>query len=413
MSRCHRACFFALTVLLLIPVARATDSPQFRGPDRDGVYPAAGLLKSWPEGGPKKLWSAAGIGEGFASVSVADGRIYATGEKSGTGYVSAHDLEGKPLWSRSYGEIHNGGGYPGTRTTPTFDGGRLYLLSSKGKAAAFDAASGEKVWEMDLAAAYDARNIRWGITESPLVLGDKVIFTPGGSDATMVALAKKTGDKVWLAAGVGDKSGYCSPRLLEHGELRQIVTLTAGHLIGVDADSGDLMWKREYPASYGIHAGSPLFEGRTIFVSDGYDQGTKAFELAADGKSVTSKWETRELDVHHGGIVLADGRLYGAASNGTWYALDAATGEVRASIRRLGKGSVVMADGRLYGYTEAGKVFLVDPDPAHFEVVGELRITEGEGQHWAHPVIAGGVLYVRHGDVLMAFDVAGDGSGEG
>lgn len=402
-----RASSVLLGLALVAASAAAADSPQFRGPNRDGIYPAEGLLQVWPEGGPKMLWSASGLGEGFASVAVAGGRLYTTGIRDGQGSVHAFDAAGKALWTHGYGPVAGGGGYPGSRTTPTVYEGALYLLSSAGRAMALDAATGEARWQVDLAGDYGARQIQWGITESPLVVDGKVIFTPGGRKATMVALDAKSGKAVWASAATGDASAYCSPRLLEAGALRQIVTFTEKHLIGVDPADGTVLWQHAYPSRYDIHAVSPLFQGRSIYVTDGYGQGGKMFELAADGKSVALKWQDDHLDVHHGGAVWVDGLVYGAASGGTWYALDAAAGTVKAEISRAGKGSVVYADGHLYGYTERGEVLLVDPDPASFRVVSSFKVTAGDGQHWAHPVIAGRVLYVRHGDVLMAFDVAG------
>ncbi len=391
-----------VTALVLTTSLASAESPQFRGPDRSGIYPASGLLQSWPEGGPELLWSASGLGEGYASVSIADGRLYTTGAEGGKGSVAAYDLDGRQLWKTEYGTVHNGQGYPGTRTTPTYDDGMLYILSSNGLAVALDAATGEIAWQKDLA----IRNITWGITESPLVVDDKVVFTPGGAVGTMVAFDKKSGDEIWVVTDPNEPSGYCSPVLFGDGERRQIITLTKGHMFGVDPETGRTLWKHRYPARYGIHAVSPVFDGDSFYVSDGYGQGGKMFQLAADGEGVTVRWEEPSLDVHHGGAVLVDGRIYGAASNGTWSVLDAASGEVLASERRLGKGSLVYADGRVYGYVEGGEVLLVDPDPADFEVVGRLKVDQGRGQHWAHPVISDGVLYVRHGDALMAYDVS-------
>lgn len=400
--------FTLLAVMAASAVAESTvgesttgESPQFRGPDRSGVFPSKGLLKSWPEGGPKQLWSFSGLGEGYASVAVAGGRVYTTGASGGTGSVFAIDTAGgKLLWRTGYGAVHDGSGYPGSRTTPTVDDGMVYIMSSMGKAAAFDAATGKIGWQKDL----PNRQIRWGITESPLVVDDLAVFTPGGA-ATMVALDKKTGAQKWAMTELSEPSAYCSPRLFDDGRRRQIITLTKGHLIGVDPASGELLWRQRYPGRYDIHAVSPVFAGGSIYVSDGYGQGGKMFDLAGDGRSVSLAWEEDDLDVHHGGAVVVRGVIYGAADNGTWHALDAGSGDTKATIRRLGKGSVIYADGRLYGYTEKGKVVLVDPDPGNFAAVSELKITQGDGQHWAHPVIAGSVLYIRHGDVLMAFDI--------
>ncbi len=398
---CARRVVLGLTLFAVLATATFADSPQFRGPDRDGIFPSKSLLKAWPEGGPKLLWTASGLGEGYASVAVAGGRVYTTGASGGSGSVFAFDVAGKQLWKTAYGEVYNGGGYPGTRTTPTHDDGLVYVMSSMGKAVALNAESGELRWQQEL----PNRNIRWGITESPLVVDDKAIFTPGGSAGTMIALDKKTGARKWALTALSEASAYCSPRLFDDGRRRQIITLTKGHLIGVDPASGELLWRQPYPGRYDIHAVSPIFAGGSIYVSDGYGQGGKMFDLAGDGRGVSLAWEEGDLDVHHGGAVVVRGVIYGAADNGTWHALDAGSGQTKGTIRRLGKGSVVYADGRLYGYTEKGEVLLVDPDPESFAVVSRFKITEGEGQHWAHPVIANGVLYIRHGDVLMAFDV--------
>lgn len=395
---------FALT-LLTAGLGQATDSPQFRGPERDGIHQESGLLQSWPEGGPKLSWTVEGLGEGYSSLAVSGGTLYTTGKVGTEGSVHAFDTSGKKLWSKVYGQEHDGGGYPGTRTTPTVDNGRLYLMSSTAQAVALDAATGNEVWKVDLMKTFGAENLYFGISESPLVIGDKVIFTPGGKNASMVALDAATGKTVWTTTGLSEKSAYCNPRLFDDGKHRQIVTLLEKSMVGIDPENGAVLWHQPYPATYDIHAVSPVFLGDLIYVSDGYDQGGKAFRLAPDGKSVTLAWSEEKLDVNHGGTVLVDGRIYGAASNKTWHVLAAATGKPLATLPRLGKGSVVYADGRLYGYVESGKVFLVNPDPAQFEVVGEFEIKKGEGHHWAHPVIVDGVLYIRHGDALMAYDV--------
>lgn len=406
MSHSFHACSVVLALVLPGAAALAADSPQFRGPDRSGVFPAEGLLRAWPENGPRQLWSVEGLGRGFASVTIVDGRIWTTGMNDAEqGAVVAFDTRGKLLWKQEYGQEHHGQGYPGTRTTPTYDGGLLYLLSSMGQAVALDAGSGEIRWHVDLVATFQGRNIDWGITESPLVVDDKVIYTPGGPTIIMVALDKLTGKTIWTTSGLDDLSAYCSPRLFDHGTHRQIVTMTRRHMIGVDPARGELLWKLPYPGQLNIHAVSPVFAGDSIYVSDGYQQGGQMVTLATDGKSVTQRWRERRLDVEHGGVVLVNGHIFGSATNGTWYALEAASGEIKAELPRVGRAAVIYADGRLYGYQEKGYAVLVDADPANFRLISRFKITAGRGQHWAHPAIADGVLYLRHGDVLMAFDV--------
>ncbi len=408
----HRTTLLALAVSLAAPLAFAADVPRFRGADADGVFAAeTGLLQTWPEGGPKLIWQAEGLGESYASMTIVGGRIYTTGLAEGRGYVFALDQGGKQLWKQDYGAEFDGRGYPGTRNTPTVDGGRLFTVSSLGKAVSLEAETGKIRWQVELLETFGGKNTYFGMAEQPLLVDGKVIYTPGGQDNALVALDPDSGKTLWQSKGLSDNSAYCSPRLYDDGERRQIVTLLAKSMAGVDPADGTVLWRQPLEKQYDIQANSPVFHGDTIYVSHGYDQGGHAFQLAADGASVKELWREADLDVHHGGALVHDGHIYGAASNGTWYALDAATGKAAASIRRLGKGSMVFADGRLYGYTEAGKVVLVNPDPESFEVVSSFEITRGEGNHWSHPVVANGTLYVRHGDVLMAYDVRAASSG--
>lgn len=272
---------------------------------------------------------------------------------------------------------------------------------------ALDAKTGEVRWQADLFARFKGQNAYFGAAESPLVVDGKVIFTPGGADASVVALDPKNGETVWTSRGLGDGPAYCTPRLFDNGKHRQIVTLVAKHLVGLDPATGNVLWRQPSEVKYDIHAVSPELVGDSFYISHGYGQGGKLYTLAADGKSVAEKWTEGKLDVQHGGAIVRDGHIYGAASNGTWYVLKAESGEIAAEIKGLGQGSMAFADGRLYGYTEKGKVVLVDPAPANFKEISSFEITQGSGNHWSHPVVSGGVLYVRHGEVLMAFDVEG------
>ena len=405
--------FTAITAFFTLSLAGAplvaADSPQFRGPARDGIFSATGLVDSWPDGGPKLLWSVSGLGETYASMSVADGKVFTTGKHDESGTLFAFDLAGKRLWSTVYGSEHSGSGYPGSRSTPTYDHGTLFLLSSAGDAVAVDATDGSIRWKVNVLERFSGENIYFGLSESPLIDGNRVVLTPGGKDAAVVALDKKSGETVWTSKGLSEKSAYCSPVIWETGKHRQLVTMTAKHMVGLDPESGSILWKTPMNVDYDIHATSPVFMGDLVYVSHGYDQGGMAFRLAADGRSVTSAWSEEKLDIHHGGAVLVDGHIYGASSKKNWFALDAETGEIRGTIPRLGKGAVVYADGLLYGYVESGDVVLVDPNPAKFRVVSRFKVDAGDGQHWSHPVIAGKVLYIRHGDVLMAYDIANAG----
>lgn len=398
------------TVLIACQFVAGGDSPCFRGPDRDGHYNESGLLKSWPENGPALMWSVDGLGQGYSAVSTSGDKVFVTGKVDNTGWLFAYNLKGELLWKTEYGDETNGSGFPGARTTPSIHKGVAYLISGVGVVSAFSVANGNKIWSVDVAQKFDAKPPYFGTSESVLIDGGNLICTPGGADATLVALNLENGDVVWTSKGLSDRASYCSARIFDNGGRRQVVTLTAKSMVGVDAANGTLKWQTPYPAQYDIHAVPPLFLGSMIYVVDGYKQGGAMFEMAADGTSVTKKWADKELDIHHGGSVLVDGYIYGSSSSGKWGCMDMATGRLVAEHRDLDKGAAVFADGMLYGYDEKGKVGLMTVGPENFKLVSSFEITKGSGQHWAHPVISNGIMFIRHGDVLMAFNVKEEGS---
>jgi outer membrane protein assembly factor BamB len=393
-------------VLVAVSAANAADWSQFRGPSRDGISPETGLMKQWPQEGPKELWSYDGLGTGYSSVSVADGLVYTTGLVDGQGYLFAFDLQGNLKYKVNYGpEWTDAGNYPSARTTPTIDGDRLYLMSGLGRLACHEAKTGKPIWHVDTLEKFKGRNIRWGIAESPLIDGEKVICTPGGQDATMVALNKMTGETIWTTKGLSEASAYCSPILVERGGTRLILTMVEKSIIGVDVDSGKVYWTVPHKVSYDIQAVSPAYKDGLMYVTNGYRHGSHGFALSPDGTSVEKKWSEKSLDVHHGGVVLVDGNIHGASSNGTWSCLDLATGKVKFTDKLVGKGSVIYVDGMLYGYGEKGQVGLIKIKPDGYELVSSFRVTKGSKEHWAHPAISDGRLYIRHGEVLMCFDI--------
>ena len=393
-------------VLVAVSAVNAADWPQFRGPNRDGTSSETGLLKQWPEGGPRELWSYEKLGAGFSSVAVADGRVYVCGMIGGQGHLFAFDLDGNLKYDVAYGpEWTKSGNYPGTRTTPTLDGDRLYIMSGQGRIACYKAATGERLWAVDTPEKFNGKNIRWGIAESVLIDGENAICTPGGKDATVVALNKMTGETIWTSKGLSQLSAYCSPVLIERGPTRLILTLVEKSVVGVDAGTGKVYWTIPHEVSYDIQAVSPACENGIMCVTNGYRRGTHAFALSPDGTSVEKKWSEKSLDVHHGGVVLVGGNLHGASTRGQWICLELATGNVKFSDKLVGKGSVIYVDGMLYAYGEKGQVGLVKINPDGYELAGSFRVRKGSKEHWAHPTISDGRLYLRHGEALMAYDI--------
>ncbi len=403
-----------LSVLLASRTCYADDWPQFRGPNRDGKSAETGLLKKWPKAGPKLLWSVGGLGIGFSSVAITGGFVYTTGMIDGEGFLFAYDLAGNLKWKKSYGPEWRRS-HPGTRTTPTADDGRVYVFSGTGVMSCFNAKTGEKVWHVDTLTKFDGKNIRWGMSGSPLIDGAKVYCTPGGKKGVIVALDKLTGETIWANESLSESSAYCSPIIIKRGPNRFLVNMIQKSIICVAPDTGKLIWREPYETSYDTGIVTPVYEDGRLYVTSVVERqfttGGIILELSADGKNASRKWSDQRLDCHHGGVVLVDGYIYGSNFNtittGDWVCLDWNTGKVMYEAAWNGnKGSIIYADGMLYCYDEnTGDVALVKPSPKRFEIVSSFRVTEGTGKHWAHPALSDGRLYIRHGDALMAYDI--------
>jgi len=414
MNKIERIVVICLCALLGGGVCLADDWPAFRGPNRDGKSAETGLLKEWPQGGPKVLWSAGGLGIGFSSVAVAKGAVYTTGMIDSEGFLFALDLAGNLKWKESYGPEWTGS-YKGTRTTPTIDGDRIYVFSGTGVMECFEAGSGKKIWEVNTLERFEGKNISWGMSGSPLIDGDKVYCTPGGKKGVIVALDKMTGRTIWATAGIGERSAYSSAILIERGGNHLLVNMIQKSVICVNADNGQLVWREPYVTPSDTGGVTPIYRDGCVYVTSAvereFTRGGVMFELSANGTSVAEKWNDQILDCGHGGVVLVDGYLYGSTFDGIpkgdWVCLDWDNGHVMYKAKWNGnKGSIIYADGRLYCYDEnTGDVALVKASPKSFEIVSTFRVTQGDGQHWAHPAISDGRLYIRHGESLLAYDI--------
>ena len=395
--------------------ARADDWPQFRGADRDGRSAEKGLLAQWPEGGPRLLWSVRGVGQGFTHVSVAGGLVYVTGLVGSEGVLRAYTPDGKLKWEAKYGPEWDKA-HPGARSIPTVHEGLVYVTSGVGNAACFDAAGGKRVWFVKLFEEYEAPQVQWGYAESPLVDGENVLFTPCGEKATLVALNRKTGTPAWASPALGQGSSFCSPLLVRHGAGRMIVTLTEKAVVAFSPEQGKVLWQHPYENQRQNHPVTPIYHEGLLYVTSGYGKGAVGLAMADDGRSVRQLWEQPRQDPVHGQAVLVDGYVYAAShqkANGRWSCVDVKTGRMAWEDAGVGKGgSVIFADGMLYCYSEDGVMGLVRPSPEKCQVVSTFKVPEGDGPHWAHPVVANGRLYIRHGEALMCFGVsAGSGAG--
>lgn len=379
---------------------------QWRGPDRDGKYPETGLMKSWPANGPELVWHYDELGEGHTSAVVTNDRVYTAGTLMGTGYIFCFSNDGKLLWKVSYGDEWTVS-WPGTRSTPLFYNGKLYMLSGYGKVFCMDGSTGKTIWSVDLFNSYDGRNNKWGITENLLVGGNTLFCTPGGEKNNVIALDLNAGKLVWSCAGKGEVSAYCSPMLITLPGRKVLVTQTASSILGIDASNGALLWSHPQPNKWSVHANTPCFQDGYLYCMSGYGQGGVLLKLAADGSAKQEVWRNPSPDNKMGGFIVLNGIIYGSSDlKGIWYGVDWNTGKTLFTDETLlGKGNIIYADGLLYCYSDEGEVALIKPGATGIQKISSFRVPFGEAQHWAHPVIAGGRLYIRHGNSLMVYNI--------
>lgn len=399
--------------------------PQWRGPKRDGISTDTGLLKTWPDGGPKLAWKATGLGEGFSSISISHGRIFTMGDRDGEQYVIALSLDdnGKELWATKIGKGGGGDGYPGPRCTPTVDGDHLYAIGIHGALACLEVDSGDIVWQKDLKKDFGGRMMSgWGYSESPLVDGEKLVCTPGAKDAAVVALDKSNGDVIWKASvgDLGEKgrdgAAYSSIVVSHGGGVKQYVQLMGRGLVSFRADDGELLWNYNRIANGTASIPTPIVDGDYVFSSTGYGAGAALVELSsAGGNNVDAKevyfLEARTLQNHHGGMVLVDGYLYGGNGHNQGYpvCVEFKTGKIAWNQGRgagTGSAAIGYADGHLYFRYQNGVVALVEASPAGYKLKGKFQIPDVKNPSWPHPVIVGGKLYLREQDALLCYDVS-------
>ena len=413
------AIIFSLSLFTLLVFSQSIS--QWRGPDRNGIYPESGLLTKWPDDGPSLLWSADGIGKGFSSAVSVGNIVFVTGLKEKSDYLSALDQSGKIIWQVPVGDAWTGS-FPDSRCTPTVDAENVYVLSGSGTLACINKLDGKIKWSFDGVKKFDGAFGDWGICESLLVLDDTLFYTPAGPKTTMVALNKFTGETIWTSESINDKSAYVSPLLIQYGNKKIVVNVLNDHLIGVDAGNGKILWKYNYgmlspdeglkiwPGAPHTNAITPLFSDGFLYITGGYNHVGTMFRLSENASSIDLIWTDTTLDCHHGGVVLVDGNIYGSNwidnSRGNWCSIDWKTGKMNYETNWFTKGSIIFAEGLLYCYEEKnGNVGLVKPDPQKFEVISSFTVPLGKGPHWAHPTIRNGILYIRHGDVIMAYNI--------
>jgi outer membrane protein assembly factor BamB len=386
-------------------VLAAGDWPQWRGSDRKGLSSETGLLQSWPEEGPRKIWSIENLGSGYGSVSVQGDRIFVQGTRGSKSALICLELEsGRTIWSHLLGaslEESRGGG---PRGTPTIDNERVYALSENGDLACVKFQDGSLIWQRNILEDFGGRNPKWLISESPLVDGAKLIVTPGGDEASIVALDKMTGETIWTSEGLSDQAGYSSCIAADIEGIRIIMAFTSQAAVGLRASDGELMWRYRNVANRTANVATPVFQDNKVFYTSAYRTGAALLELEAEGERVSARevYFSRDMQNHHGGVVLVDGFIYGF-SGSVLTCVNFETGKRVWRDRSVGKGSLTYAEGHLYLLGEDNVVGMAEATPAGYVEKGRFSIEDQGRPSWAHPVVSNGRLYIRNQGTLTAY----------
>lgn len=385
--------------------AASEDWPQWRGPNRDGLSAEEGLLTAWPEDGPPLAWKASGLGTGYATVSVADGRIFTQGATNGGESVIALDAtSGRELWRVANGQRFRNDKGDGPRGAPTVDGGRVYALGGNGDLTCLDAATGALVWHVNLLDAFGGKNISWGMSESPLVLEDRLLVNAGAGGASVVALDKNDGSLIWKSES--DEAGYSSAVVATIHGVRQAVFFTGERVLGLSVEDGTLLWHYRRVSNRTANIATPIVRGNHVFVSSDYGTGCALLEIDAtsEGMSAREVYFNKDMKNHHASSVLRVNTLYGFSSS-ILTAMDFLTGEPLWRDRSVGKGSLIYADGHLYAFSENGVMGLVEASREGYRETGRFEVPRSDSPSWTHPVIANGKLYLRDQDKLYCYDI--------
>ena len=415
----YRSLLIAFTILLLFPgcltYSQTTcDWPCFHGPDRVNKSKETGLLKEWPAEGPELLFTISGLGEGYSSVSFGEGLIFTAGKYRDQSYVFAFDMNGKPVWKSPNGEAWStsapwAASYTGSRSTPTYDNGRLYCLSEAGRLAVYNAKTGKEIWAKDLPKEFNTPETEYGYSESVYIEGNRIYVRPAGRKGFQVCLDKNDGKLIWANTDIPGVEGYSSAVAFDFGGYRHLTGSSSDCYYGVDIATGKLLWKVDFKNSRGLNLTDIVAKDGYVFITSDYGKGSKLVRLKPSGDRFIAEtvWDSKLMDNHHGGVILLDGHLYGSGSNSRgWFCLDFLTGKQIWNHPR-GKGAITYADGMFYLLDErTGSMTLIKATPDKYEPKGEFRVPSGgESMYWAHPVVCGKRLYVRHWDKVFVYDI--------
>jgi outer membrane protein assembly factor BamB len=405
--------FISVITFLFLSLAVKPEIYEWRGSGRTGVYPDKNLLKVWPENGPSEILKIENIGNGFVSPVFTENRFYISGEVDSMTVLFCFDLMGEKQWQTVIGREWTRT-MPGSRSAPTIAGDLLYIGNGFGNLYCVKCTDGKVVWSKELAKDFGAKTPLHGHSAAPLVDGDRVFWMPGGREFNMVALNRFNGQIIWNNKGFGEPEAYNSPKLIELPTRKIVVTFSSYHLMGFDALNGSLLWSQEQdsyapdkrgPGQGDTHANTALYEGGAIYYVEGDGNCAVKLNLSKDGNSITQVWRNNRFDSYMGGIVKMGNYLYGSGTARPFLLSINASDGIIADSLHLGSGAVIAADNMLYYYTQKGDMCLIGINEGKMTRISSFRIKEGSMQHFSHPVINKGILYQRHGNVLLAFDI--------
>ncbi|MEI7492142.1 MAG: PQQ-binding-like beta-propeller repeat protein [Bacteroidota bacterium] len=408
----YRNSLFLALLLLISSIGMAQSVSQWRGADRKGIYHENNILNFWPPEGPVLQWANEDIGNGYGSPVIHENQIFLAGEIDSTAWLFALDMKGKILWKTAFDKEWTRS-FPGSRMTPTIHEGLIYVSSGMGNLACIEMKTGTLKWLVKRSDLHGVLPMH-GHSESPLIEGNMVFFTPGGKDTNVVALNRLTGKIIWVCKGRGERTAYNSPLLVKFAERSILVVFSAYSLLGIDSKTGELLWVDEQvntpPAErkFGngdTHSNTVWYEGGSIYYIAGDGNGAVKLALGDKGKSVKQVWRNPTIDNYMGGFIVDGENIYTCSdSKKSLLCLDSKTGNIVDSLK-CGSGNIISDGKYLYYYNQKGIINLIKPDKGKMEIVSYFRIPKGTKEHFSHPVIDNGVLYIRHGKALMAYQV--------
>ena len=394
-------------------VTKQEEVVEWRGENRSGYYNQSNLLSTWPEDGPNLVWEYVGIGNGYGSPIFTQDRMYVMGEIDSLGYLFSFDNFHNLLWKKAFGKAWMVN-YTGSRSAPTIIGNNIYLVSGLGVVYCINRITGDEIWSVDMINDLHGVFPMFGYSESVIIEDEKLFCTPGGPDTNVVALNRNTGELIWVSKGNSERPGYNSAQIIKLKDRNVLVNFSAYELMGHDTKTGELLWTQNQdntkpderkPGLGDTHSNTIIFDDGNIYYAAGDGNGGVKLKLSDDGKSIEEVWRNPDFDSYMGGIVKIGNYLYGCGTaKRNFKSVNAETGKIGSKLK-IGSGAVIAADSMLYYYNFAGNVMLITQNPTDMEVVGKFKMKKGSREHFAHPVINKGRLYIRHGNVIQAYDI--------